>query len=124
MVERALESHRTRALPIAILLALVALAVAAAPANAQLPDICDQYPNLPVCQAPDDADDEVPAGPTGEPGDREGGTLPFTGYPLTPLILLALLLLLLALLIRAYAEVRERWRSGAARGGADSHAST
>jgi hypothetical protein len=38
------------------------------------------------------------------------GTLPFTGYPLNPLILILLLLLLLALMIRLYLAARDRLR--------------
>ncbi len=82
-------------------------------ANAQLPEICVQYPDLPVCELPDNGGGG-PNGnnffpPGGEPGSNSlGETLPFTGYPLTPLLLLMLLLLILAALSRAYAEIQER----------------
>jgi hypothetical protein len=49
-------------------------------------------------------------GPTAGPGGGTGGELPFTGYPLTPLLLILLLLLLAGLLIRAYLAARERWQ--------------
>lgn len=41
------------------------------------------------------------------------GSLPFTGYPLNPLILVLLALLLLALVVRLYSAARERadWRA-------------
>lgn len=48
-------------------------------------------------------------GPSANAG--KGGSLPFTGYPMTPLILLLLLLLLLGLLVRMYVAVRQRMRA-------------
>lgn len=87
-------------------------------ASAQgLPSICDEYPNLPVC----DPEPPVPpggeeGGPTAEDQGVDKGELPFTGYPMTPLLLLLLLLLLLGVAIRAYLEMRDRVR---ARGGGD-----
>lgn len=57
------------------------------------------------------------------PGNAPGGAsaprgqLPFTGYPLTPLVLLLVLLLAAGLLLRAYVGVRDRIRTrNAARG--------
>ena len=49
-------------------------------------------------------------GPTAGAGGGTGGELPFTGYPLTPLLLILLLLLAAGLVIRAYVAARERWR--------------
>jgi len=55
-----------------------------------------------------------PAGPSA--GGLHAGTLPFTGYPLNPLILILLLLLLLAMVIRLYVAARERARRPASSG--------
>lgn len=97
--------------------------VAAAPASAQggLPAICDEYPNLPECQPlpqppdddprPDADDDEGPSagvGATGGGGSGDG-KLPFTGYPVTGLVLLLLGLLTLGLMIRGAVALRERF---------------
>src|SRR5688500_1038367 len=84
-------------LAVGVLLALLAFAPSAAAQS-----ICDQYPNLPICQGDGgpgggdgDADEgpgsgggEDDAGPTADLGGGAGGELPFTGYPLTPLLLL------------------------------------
>jgi hypothetical protein len=51
-----------------------------------------------------------PGGGAAGPSGGAGGSLPFTGYPLTPLILLLLLLLAGGLLIRSYLAVRDRVR--------------
>ena len=131
----------------AIALMLAALAVAlvvggafASGASAQVPAICDQYPELPQCSpadndpdgddpdGTDDGDTGVPAGtddaggpssaiPGGGGGPTAGagatGELPFTGYPLTPLLLLLLALLLAGLLLRAYLALRDRFATRA-----------
>jgi len=95
---------------------LAALAIGAAtaePAAAQQPDICQQYPDLPQCQGEDPgggAGGQVPGGAAADLGGAGEAQLPFTGYPLTPLLLLALLLLLLGLAILAYQEIRDRLR--------------
>lgn len=111
------------AILIATFLAAVAGSIAgatllASDANAQLPAICEQYPNLPQC-------DQGPGGGGGgnQPGDdgtgpagvqspsaasSGGGELPFTGYPITPLLLLLLALLLTGLALRAYLAIRDR----------------
>ncbi len=57
-------------------------------------------------------------GPVADVGDDARGELPFTGYPLTPLILLFLVLLAAGLAIRAYIAARERWRARHAGAGA------
>jgi hypothetical protein len=118
--------------------ALALSAVFASSAMAQLPPICEQYPQLPQCEVigdgiptpggPEDGDFNPSQGPDGEdiagpgvpigfpggpsagPGAPAGGELPFTGYPLTPLLLLLLILLAAGLLIRGYLGARERWR--------------
>jgi hypothetical protein len=96
------------------------LAVNASSASAQLPAICQQYPDLPQCQEPTGPTGPTGAGPTGPTGIgpttdegptagvTTGGELPFTGYPLTGLILLLLVLLLAGLAIRTYLAVRGR----------------
>lgn len=119
------------AIAMATLVAALAWTAAAAPdsAKAQLPgDICDQYPELPECEPEVDPTfcDENPDAPrcvgtepTGGPGPggdggpsadagAGSGELPFTGYPLSPLLLLLLVLLTVGLAIRAYLEVRQR----------------
>jgi len=105
---------------VALLLAVFVSLIGAAPAGAQLPDICDQYPDNEVCDDPID-DGGPDGGPGGDDGDDGGsgkgdgdGSLPFTGYPLTTLILLLLILLAAGLLARAAAAARDRLgRTGA-----------
>ncbi|MDQ3730100.1 MAG: hypothetical protein M3355_11005 [Actinomycetota bacterium] len=115
----------TIALAAATLLAALAWVAVAQPgtAHAQLPGICDQYPDRPECQDDDDdgdegdgPDDDGGEGPTaGAGGDGPSadagagsGELPFTGYPLSPLLLLLLLLLTVGLAIRAYLAIRQK----------------
>jgi hypothetical protein len=92
--------------------------------------VCEQYPDLPQCAAPDAGTGGEPAGspaagggagPTpDEPaggsipgaGDATGasgsaGNLPFTGYPLSPLVMLVLGLLAAGLLLRAAVALRD-----------------
>lgn len=108
------------ALVTALLLTFAFSAIAAQTASAQGPGsaLCDRYPELPQCQEDEvddgnnpnpepDADD---AGPTGD----SSGNLPFTGYPLTALILLLLLLLIVGLTVRAYLVIRDRISNGPA----------
>lgn len=99
----------------------LALALLAAPANAQ--GICDQYPNSPGCgQGPgggggnndpdNDGDGDEDLVPSANLGDGDGN-LPFTGYPVTPLVLLLVALLVTGVVARGYVAVRERQaRSG------------
>ena len=89
--------NRTR-VSIVALVALVGAFLSTAafgtsPASAQLPAICDDYPNLDICIGPtDEAEDNGDQGPgvdggkspSADNGDGSG-TLPFTGYPLTSL---------------------------------------
>lgn len=120
----------TRAGALAMVLAFVlagALALTPSLAAAQsLPPICQQYPDLPQCQPDvlpptspdpeDEADDEdegeqqagVP--PAGGPSATSpvSGELPFTGYPLTSLVLVLGILLLAGLSLRAYLALRGR----------------
>jgi len=99
------------ALATAVLAGVFMTAVSPATATAQSPAICEQYPNLPQCQEDesDDDDDEhgIP-GPSAGGGSAAAGELPFTGYPLNPLILLFLSLLALGLATRSYLAIRER----------------
>ena len=101
----------------AIVIALIGvIAFQAAPASAQSqPPICEDYPDLDVCNEPgggggDNPDGDDGAGPgVGSGGSGDGdGSLPFTGYPLTGLILLLLALLALGLAIRGAVAIRER----------------
>jgi hypothetical protein len=96
-------------------------AATADPASAQQPPICAEYPGLPQCEAPAAGGGENPGGgggggenaipgSGGSSGDA-GGTLPFTGYPLTSLLLLLLVLLAAGLTIRAYLAIRDRVRA-------------
>jgi hypothetical protein len=50
------------------------------------------------------------SGPTGNLGDGDG-SLPFTGYPMTPLILFVLALLATGLAMRGFVTIRERIRA-------------
>lgn len=88
------------------------------------PAICDDYPDLPVCDDVDDDDDdgddddqdrdgdEGPNAGGGGSGSGDGdGSLPFTGYPITDLLLLLAVLLAAGLTIRAYLAVRGRLNS-------------
>ena len=90
-------------------------------ASAQSPSFCEQYPNDPDCDddRPDGNDDKNPdgdsdVGPAGGPlggdslGGGGGGELPFTGYPLSPLLILLLMLLAAGLILRGYVAVRDR----------------
>lgn len=90
-------------------------------AEAQLPPICQEYADLPVCNQGEE-DDDGPDGPIGIPGPDDtagGGTLPFTGYPITPIVLVALLLLIAALLLRGAIAVNDRMQARTADGGPD-----
>jgi len=108
-------------------------------AAAQDAAICDQYPGLPQCdqanggsggdQGPIGGDegltggDQSPSagstvngipgagGPTAAIAGSAKGELPFTGYPLTPAILIFLLLLIAGLTIRASLAIRDRVRA-------------
>jgi hypothetical protein len=91
----------------------------ASQASAGLPAICEQYPDLPQCTGPTDDGGNNPTDPsdgTGPVADDDGptagigtgGELPFTGYPLTALILLLLVLLLAGLALRTYLAARDR----------------
>lgn len=104
---------------LALLAAVIAIAAAPGQAQAQQPAICQEYPNLPICQGPgggggddDDRDtdeQQAPAGAGGGGGTGDAdGKLPFTGYPITDLLLLLAILLAAGLAIRAYLAIRER----------------
>ena len=117
---------------IALVLALTGLMLAAPAAQAQ--DICDVYASLPQCQG-DTGGGGGPGGPGGPGGGGDdgggggagggggfvadlfvadggdgggGGELPFTGYPLTPLVAVLLVLIATGLLIRLGVAVRDR----------------
>ena len=108
-----------------LLLALAATfaftAAAADPAFAQQAPICAEYPGLPQCEEPATGGGGDTPGGTNTGGENAvpgsgaatgeaDGTLPFTGYPLTPLLLLLLVLLATGLTIRAYLAIRDRVR--------------
>lgn len=120
-----------RALALLVPLLAVSALVFAATASAQDPDICEQYPNLPQCTEPDDDggdDDQAGAGAGGGgggvPGANAGlgGELPFTGYPLSPLLLACLALLAAGVALRTGMAIQER-RGQAASVGSDPPAS-
>jgi len=106
------------ALAVAFLATLAILVASAPQASAQLPSICDQYPDLPQCQGPTGTTGTTgptgttgttgPVGPTAGVDAGATGALPFTGYPVTALILLLLILLLTGLAIRGYLAARDR----------------
>ena len=100
---------------------LVGMLALASPAQAQLPSICEEYPDDPSCDVDPTGFDVPPVtdlGPEGLGGsDNLGngnGELPFTGYPVSPLILFAILLLLLGVAARVIAHVSRRAREQSA----------
>ena len=100
-----------------LVVALLALTPAAQAQN--LPAICAQYPDLPQCLPGggggggdgnnDPGGDGAGLGPGGD--GNLGSELPFTGYPLTPLILLLLALLATGIAVRTYLWLRQRAQS-------------
>src|SRR5687767_8303386 len=111
MISNAAKSRNLVAIVTAFVVAVAGFmaisAIVADPANAGVPAICAQYPDLPECEVPGPGPGPGPdGGPTADAGVT--GELPFTGYPLTPLILLLLALLLAGLAIRTYLAVRDR----------------
>lgn len=124
--------HRVGVVVVAVFLALVAALVAGAVAvphaSAQGTDpVCEEYPNLPQCEegetddGEDDADDRedqddqaspVPGGGGPTASDSGGGgNLPFTGYPVSSLVLLLIALLAVGAALRGYLAIRERLAS-------------
>jgi hypothetical protein len=117
-----------RTIVVAALCALAAMAIAAVAADraSAEPAICSEYPGLSQCEQPATGGGDTGGGPN--PADGGGaqspipgaggasaaagggasGALPFTGYPLTPAILLLLALLVAGLAIRGYVALRER----------------
>ncbi len=117
-----------------LLLALVAMLTVVPAAQAgTLPDICTEYPDAPGCEDPGGGGNNPPGGGGGG-GDGPGvgpgggsadptqlgggdGNLPFTGYPVSWLILFALLLLALGLAARtamaAHRSVQKRFAGDA-----------
>jgi len=106
---------------VAAVLALSFGLLTAETASAQGPgsEFCEEYPDFPGCETGPTGSTGTTGptgveGPTGAGGPSAGadanaaGTLPFTGYPLTALILLLLILLLVGIAIRAYLAVRDR----------------
>ena len=116
-------------------IALVAVILFAAPNAAASSAVCDQYPDIPQCAAPATgqggtaaqpgggdgtgesvltsggsppaAEGAATAGSSGGPG--KAGDLPFTGYPLSPLVAVLLAALAAGLAIRIYLAVRRRF---------------
>lgn len=98
---------------------LIGMLALAAPAQAQLPSICDEYPDDPSCEVAPTGFDVPPGTDVGPQNLGDGnnigsgngnGELPFTGYPISPLILFAILLLLLGIAARLIAHVSHRIR--------------
>jgi hypothetical protein len=121
-----------RMIVVATLCALVALAIAAVAADraSAEPAICSEYPGLSQCEQPTTGGGDtgggvnpadgggavspIPgAGGPSAAGGGARGALPFTGYPLTPVILLLLALLVAGLAIRGYVALRERTQARA-----------
>jgi hypothetical protein len=123
---------------VALLAAAVLLLVLPAAASAQTAAGADEYiPDDPGCSVdmgatvsgttdcPDDkdvkGDNDTGVPSSDDDGDSEGllastsggdgGSLPFTGYPLTSMVLVALALLLAGALLRAGIALRERTRA-------------
>jgi hypothetical protein len=123
-----IDLNRTRGSVLALLVGLVvacgfaALVAESASAQSRGSDFCEEYPSTPGCDTEpggggggggDGEEDDEFAGDHGDgvvpTGDAGGdGNLPFTGYPVTALVLLLLILLLGGLAIRAYLAVRDR----------------
>jgi len=110
------------AMGLAALLAVLTLGLVKAQAASAAPPICDQYPSLPICEQGHHGGGNHHGNPAGGPAGLGGngptanqgsasGELPFTGYPLTPLILLLLALLVIGLTIRTYLYARDRYRT-------------
>lgn len=125
-------------LPVVLALAAICavILVSAPTAIAATSAVCDQYPGLPQCQAAGGTGGGSPSvGGGGDDGEGTGagvvggaggggsipgsgdeatgsatqaGELPFTGYPLTPLVLLLLTLLAGGISARAYIAARDR----------------
>lgn len=113
--------QRVTALLIALVGVMGMFALAAAPAQAQgQPPICEDYPDLEMCDDDDDDDDDDDGGEGDDVGPSGNGTgsgdadgsLPFTGYPLTGLILLLLILLAAGLALRGGTALHERFTRG------------
>jgi hypothetical protein len=122
-----------RTIVVAALCALGALLIAAVAADraSAEPAICSEYPGLTQCEQPTTGGGDtggglnpadgggavsppIPgAGGPSAAGGGASGALPFTGYPLTPVILLFLALLVAGLAIRGYVALRERAHAGA-----------
>lgn len=105
---------------LALLGACALLLVAAAPAGAQSSAFCQQYPNDPTCVDditgggdPDNDDVGADTGGGNSPIGAGNATsqLPFTGFPLTPALLLMLLLLAAGIALRTAVWLRERHAS-------------
>jgi hypothetical protein len=104
---------------------MVALAIVASPpASAGTPAFCQQYSNSPECRGDvgpaggsgNETPDNAGNGPTADSdGSDSGGSLPFTGYPLTPLLLLFVALLAAGLALRTATALRNRHRARPAR---------
>lgn len=108
---------------LALLLGIAGLLAIATPSASAQSAFCQQYPNDPSCIGPiddDDQDDEddvvvldpVPGGAGDGASGASSGELPFTGYPMTPLLLLLLALLATGLAIRGYLAARKRIQAG------------
>jgi hypothetical protein len=99
----------------ALLLAMTGLMAVAQPASAQSTAACTEYVQGGCGPGGGNGGDNpngtgpASAGNTGN--SHHGGQLPFTGYPLTPLVLLLLLLLLAGIVVRATVAVRDRLRA-------------
>ena len=80
----------------------------ASTASAQLPAICEEYPNADVCDDDPTGGDNLGPSAGGDGTGESGGSLPFTGYPLSALIIFLLALLVAGLALRAFLAARSR----------------
>lgn len=94
-----------RSIAVTVLCILAFGGFGSASASAQLPSGCEQYD---ICIGPaQDADVAGDVGPAGGgAGVRDEGNLPFTGYPLTGLVMLLMILLITGLIIRGFVGLR------------------
>lgn len=105
----------------AVLAAAGAIVVTAPVATAQQVAGSDQYqggagPTGGAGQDGPDGGTEA-GGPSATVAESGGGSLPFTGYPITPLVLLVIALVAVGLALRLGSKARDRFRAAQPAGG-------
>lgn len=116
---RTLNRRRNRLFVLPATLALVGAMLVAAPVASAQNAGADQYnpggtgPAGGTGQGPGPGEGAGPTGgelvaPSAGTGEVGGGELPFTGYPLTPLVLVVIILIAIGLAFRLVQEARQR----------------